>query len=753
MQEPKLRQHSPPPLDIDIIIPVYNEGDNIYSCLNRIKNEVNLRYNIFLVYDFPSDDTLPMAERAAQDLNLNITLLQNNSGNGKGALNAIKTGIQAAVSPYIVITMADLSDPPVVINDMHKKAIEGKYNLVCGSRYMPGGKQIGGPFLKRTLSRCAGISLRRIIAFPTHDVTNSFKLYDRRLFDHITLESCGGFEIGMEIVVKAYAQGFKIGEVPTSWWDRSNGASRFQLVRWLPRYLKWYFWAINQAIDHAIDRIGIVYLVYLPCIFFALKQLYYICQCAVDVPFADEWEALNRGALGLELNWQWIFSPHNEHRIIFTKLITYLSYLLDRWNIRHQIIFNYFIFLGVIFLLFKFKNLIFANFRQKEPKEGECPPQNSQIHRKTSNFLLTPFYFFPLFVYFLFSPLNFQNHLWGFQNQFHLVLLFSLLATIVGFTKFPLSWNRTILFSLLIVATMFSFSSGVVMSTILTTFFVLKEILLHHSWQKNSSTNYNYNYNDSYSYKIKNTYLMRIPTVILILILSLQFWSSGTHIAHTAEVANSSSLTWPTQKIFWQYFLSLQAHAFSISKDPSIYWYLGIVPFALWGIAVILFLTKIISSKKEPISNNIAENYAWGWIAFASSIVGALATIALGRAHYGVLHAYTPRYIEISFFLIPTLAAAYWILLSAYPFTRKILLTSFFLITSVAYNNHFNFSDYRQVRAERLEMLKCLKEYYLKRNTLPANWGNTESVCPLAYPFPMNEKLAVAKELGVNFTL
>ena len=105
---------------------------------------------------------------------------------------------------------------------------------------MSGGKQYGGPFLKGLFSRVAGVSLHWLAGIPTHDISNSFKLYRRTILETIAIESAGGFEIGMEITVKAFLQGYKIAEVPTTWTDRSAGASNFKLWKWLPHYLRWY---------------------------------------------------------------------------------------------------------------------------------------------------------------------------------------------------------------------------------------------------------------------------------------------------------------------------------------------------------------------------------------------------------------------------------------------------------------------------------------------------------------------------------
>ena len=96
-------------------------------------------------------------------------------------------------------------------------------------------------YLKRFLSKTAGKSLFYLTGLPTSDVTNSFKLYSKECINSVKFESSGGFEIGMEIVVKSYLIGLAISEVPTFWKDRFEGTSNFKLRQWLPYYLRWYF--------------------------------------------------------------------------------------------------------------------------------------------------------------------------------------------------------------------------------------------------------------------------------------------------------------------------------------------------------------------------------------------------------------------------------------------------------------------------------------------------------------------------------
>lgn len=229
---------------LDIIVPVYNEADNIEKLFNNIAKSIHVNKKVIIVYDFKKDTTIPVIKRIKNNYNFDIILEKNIYG--KGALNAIKTGINKSTSERILVVMADLSDSLDVVDKMYKKMNKG-YDLVCGSRYMKGGKQYGGPFLKGLFSRMAGLTLHLFTRIPTHDVTNSFKMYSNKLFDIIHIESTGGFEIGMEITVKAYLNGFKITEVPSKWFDRQEGKSNFHMWKWIPHYLYWYFYCIKGS--------------------------------------------------------------------------------------------------------------------------------------------------------------------------------------------------------------------------------------------------------------------------------------------------------------------------------------------------------------------------------------------------------------------------------------------------------------------------------------------------------------------------
>ena len=229
---------------LSVVCPVYNEAENIGRLLDELKAKVTVPLVLVAVYDRDDDTTLPVLREAAGRYPFEIRAAKNRFG--RGALNAIKTGLLDARGDAVLVVMADVSDDLAPVDEMYRLIAQEGYDIVCGSRYMKGGRQIGGPRLKRLLSRMAGVSLHYLAGMPTHDVTNSFKMYRCEAIRRLEIESTGGFEIGMELAVKTFCAGGRITELPTTWTDRVAGESRFRLWKWLPHYLHWYFYAIRR---------------------------------------------------------------------------------------------------------------------------------------------------------------------------------------------------------------------------------------------------------------------------------------------------------------------------------------------------------------------------------------------------------------------------------------------------------------------------------------------------------------------------
>lgn len=230
---------------ISIILPVYNEGENIVEQIEQIRDLVEIVHEVLIVYDFPKDTTVEPAKNLVKRFS-NIRLIRNKYG--RGVINAVKSGFNEAIYDICVVMPADLADNPETINQMYLRIKEG-FDIVCATRYSKGGKKIGGGFLKTVLSRIAGLMSSLLLGVPTTDLTNGFKAYRKKVFNSIKIESKSGWEFSMELLIKANLNGAKIAEVPTVWSERKHGVSKFKLFKWLPVYIYWYLWGVAKRLN------------------------------------------------------------------------------------------------------------------------------------------------------------------------------------------------------------------------------------------------------------------------------------------------------------------------------------------------------------------------------------------------------------------------------------------------------------------------------------------------------------------------
>lgn len=227
---------------VSIVIPAYNEQYSIGAVLDRLLVDLPIASEVLIVVDSPDDSTVPAVAAYPDD---RVRLVENDLG--RGPAHAIKKGFLEARAPVTVVSMADGSDDPATIEPL-VRLVERGVVIAAASRYMPGGQQVGAPALKGFLSRGAGLTLRAFAGVGTHDATNSFKAYNTEFVRSVGIDSQDGFEIGLELVAKARRLRLPIAEVPTIWLERDAGVSRFQLKKWLPKYLRWYTLAFGPQL-------------------------------------------------------------------------------------------------------------------------------------------------------------------------------------------------------------------------------------------------------------------------------------------------------------------------------------------------------------------------------------------------------------------------------------------------------------------------------------------------------------------------
>ena len=229
------------PERIDVVIPVYHEGKNILRVLDAFEREVTTPIRILVCYDHDADTTL--AALNGVKTKSEIIPVKNR---GKKAHGAVRTGMEYGRSPAVITYMADDDYNAGLIDRMAELFRQG-CDVVCPSRFIPGGSMEGCRGYKAAPLRIAAWTLAHIARFPAHDPTNGFRLFSRRLLDAVTVESTVGFTYSIELTAKCHRLEWKIGEVPARWFERSEGKSRFRVFEWSGGYLRWYFYIFGTT--------------------------------------------------------------------------------------------------------------------------------------------------------------------------------------------------------------------------------------------------------------------------------------------------------------------------------------------------------------------------------------------------------------------------------------------------------------------------------------------------------------------------
>src|ERR1700730_4541540 len=159
---------------LSIVIPVHNEGANFAGVWRELSSFIKAEFTACVVYDFDGDDTVPVVNQIISNGESRLRTVKNHRG--RGVVSAIMTGFDAVSDGPVLVVIADLSDDLSKVDRMLELYSQG-YHVVVASRYMKGGRLIGGPFFKQMLSRLAGTSLCFLRGVPTHDATNAFKIY------------------------------------------------------------------------------------------------------------------------------------------------------------------------------------------------------------------------------------------------------------------------------------------------------------------------------------------------------------------------------------------------------------------------------------------------------------------------------------------------------------------------------------------------------------------------------------------------
>ncbi len=226
-----------------IVIPTYNEAQNIQQLIDRILVQGIRNLNILVVDDNSPDGTAEIVERIAKSES-NIHLIKRPAKAGLGT--AYVTGFKYAMEhhyDYIFEMDADFShDPDEIPNFLETIKI---CDLVVGSRYKCGVNVINWPLSRLVLSVGANKYTQIITGLPIKDCTGGFKCFRREVLEAIDLDKIDsdGYSFQIEMNFKAWRKGFKICEIPIIFTDREAGSSK--MSKKIIREAIWIVWKLK----------------------------------------------------------------------------------------------------------------------------------------------------------------------------------------------------------------------------------------------------------------------------------------------------------------------------------------------------------------------------------------------------------------------------------------------------------------------------------------------------------------------------
>tara|TARA_Y100000590_G_scaffold225618_1_gene255034 strand:+ start:4456 stop:5160 length:705 start_codon:yes stop_codon:yes gene_type:complete len=226
-------------MKLDIIIPVYNEDENIIKLIKKMESEIVSNFRILICYDSESDRTLTHL-KDKNILSKEILYIKNP---GQGPNSAIIEGINFSNAEIILVYMADDFENVKLINHMVSLVDQGS-DLVIPSRFVKGGKMLGAKKMKKSITVIGSYLIYYIARIPFKDCTNAFKMFSSKLKNEINLESKTGFTFALELVTKSHLLKKKIIEIPSTWIEIENRKSNFKVLKWLPNYIYWLLYAI-----------------------------------------------------------------------------------------------------------------------------------------------------------------------------------------------------------------------------------------------------------------------------------------------------------------------------------------------------------------------------------------------------------------------------------------------------------------------------------------------------------------------------
>jgi dolichol-phosphate mannosyltransferase len=218
-----------------VLIPAHNEGAGILPTIFAVDGALRgagVPHEILVVLDHCTDDTALQLDRTKKDVQtLRTTVNALPAGYGF----AIRHGLDQMRGDAVVIVMADGSDDPRDIVQYYRKLEEG-YDAAFGSRFISGATVRGYPRQKLWLNRFGNFIIRVLFRMSYNDTTNAFKSFRKETIDGLRPFLSNHFNMTVELPLKTIVRGYSWTVVPTNWYGRETGESKFRIEEMGSRY-------------------------------------------------------------------------------------------------------------------------------------------------------------------------------------------------------------------------------------------------------------------------------------------------------------------------------------------------------------------------------------------------------------------------------------------------------------------------------------------------------------------------------------
>lgn len=224
-------------MKLSVVIPAHNEEKNIPETVESLHarlSEEGIEHEILVVNDHSTDATGRVID-AMMDSIPTLRRIDNPLSSGFGY--AVRAGLDRFSGGCVAIFMADLSDRPEDLVRFYRTLVDGGYDAVFGSRFMPGGKVEDYPEVKLFINRMANLFIRVLFGLKYNDVTNAFKIYRRETIEGLRPLLAPHFNLTVELPLKTIVRGYSYTWLPNHWRNRRQGRSKLKIKEMGSRYL------------------------------------------------------------------------------------------------------------------------------------------------------------------------------------------------------------------------------------------------------------------------------------------------------------------------------------------------------------------------------------------------------------------------------------------------------------------------------------------------------------------------------------